>query len=125
MHQIPVTGWVAIGVFVLSTVFTVIWFYYKKRMTRIEALESAVFGNTGLGEKLHKYVTHEVLERRLSEFTVSMKGISEEGTRREERILEAISSQTLVLSAQISEVKTDVRQQSLRIDQVIQSNNNR
>jgi hypothetical protein len=117
-------GWISIGLAVASIFFTIIWFYYKKRMTRLEALETAVFGVTGVHTTLNKYVTHEVLEHRLRDLTGTMRNMNEEGMRREERIIAAIQNQTNVLGIEIREIKEDVRNQSLRIDHVISNNNN-
>lgn len=125
MHEFK--DWIPLLVFIASLISGVIWYLVRRRVSRLDALESAVFGDSGVREKLHKYVTHDVLERRLGEVALAMRGISEEGVRREERILKAIENQTLVIGSEVMEIKHDIRSQNARIDMIVtnQANNNR
>lgn len=112
-------GWVSIGVTAAGMAFAVLWWLIRRRVSRIDALEEAVFGNDGMRERLHKYVTHGVLDQKLGELRMQMAGISEEGQRREERILGAIENQTLVFGSEMREIKQDLRDQAKRIDEVM------
>lgn len=126
----PVTAWVSIGIFSAGVVVAVIAWLIKRRISRLDALEAAVFGEAGVRNAFHKYATTAELDRRVSELRTSMQGISEEGQKREERILQAIERNTVVMGSevremradvreQLAEMKTDIRQQSFRIDQAI------
>jgi hypothetical protein len=112
-------GWVSIGVALFSTLAAVVFWLIRRRVTRLDALEAAVFGDSGVRERLHKYVTHEALDRKLNSLNEKVAGISEEGQRREDRILEAITNQTLVVGSEVREIKTDMRAQAARIDEAI------
>lgn len=112
-------GWVSIGCAVGAAVFAVLFWLVRRRVTRLDTLEDAVFGNDGMRERLSKYVTHGVLDTRLSELRTQMSGISEEGQKREERILQAIKDQTKVVGNEVREIKVDMRAQAKRIDEVI------
>lgn len=117
-RDMPTAAWVSIGIFWAGVIFTVIWWLIRRRVSRIDALEAAVFGTEGVRERLHKYVTHADLNQRLQDLTVQMGGISEEGQKREERILAAIERQTLLVGSEVREIKTDLRAQAVRIDAV-------
>jgi hypothetical protein len=123
-------AWVSIGIFVAGIVAGGIAWLIKRRISRLDALEAAVFGEAGVRNTFHKYATTAELEKRVGELKTGMQGISEEGERREERILAAIKNQTLVMGSevremrhdvreQMGEVKSDIRQQSQRIDDAI------
>lgn len=124
------TAWIMIG----STAVTLIggWVFWliRRRVSRLDALEQAVFGDTGMRMQLHKYVTQEQFQRDLAALGAAMRGISEEGQKREERILKAIEHNTSVVGAQmgevkaelrhaLSEVRSDVRTQGLRVDELL------
>jgi len=111
-------GWVSIGVALFGAVFAVCWWLIRRRVSRIDALEDAVFGTDGMRERMHKYVTHGVLDTKLGELRQQLAGISEEGQRREDRIIEAIRNQTLVVGSEVRDIKTDLRAQAARIDEV-------
>lgn len=115
-------GWVSIGVAVFGAVFAVVWWLIRRRVSRLDALEDAVFGTDGMRERMHKYVTQGVLDAKLGEFRQQLAGISEEGQRREDRILAAINNQTLVVGSEVREIKQDLREQARRIDEVIHRN---
>jgi hypothetical protein len=128
---VPVIGWVSIGVAGFGAVFTVVWWLIRRRVSRLDALEAAVFGDSGVNHRLHKFVTRDEFQRELLSLTTSMRGISEEGQRREERILQAIQNQTLVVGSEVRELKEDmrgqmgdlrqdVRAQAQRVDQLLQ-----
>lgn len=114
----PGNAWVPIGIFAAGVVFTIVWWLVRRRVSRLDALEAAVFGTEGVRERLHKYVTHADLNTKLQELAGQMGGISEEGQKREERIIAAIERQTLVMGSEVREIKTDLRQQAARIDEV-------
>lgn len=111
-----VTAWVSVSIFAGGIFFTIAWWLFRRRVTRLESLEAAVFGATGMP---HKYVTHEALNARIGELNLRMAGMAEEGQRREERILEAISNQTLVLGSEVREIKEDIRAQAKRVDTML------
>jgi hypothetical protein len=87
--------------------FTVWWFFWRKRLGRIEALEAAVFGADGVR---NRYVTRPEFERSVGELNTRMAGLSDEGQAREERILQAIERNTLVVGSEVREMKADVRE---------------
>ena len=115
----PVMGWVSIGVAVGSALFGVVWWLIRRRVTRLDALEAAVFGTDGMRERMHKYVTHGDMNAKLGELRTQMLGISEEGQRREERILEAIKDGNTAVGQVVREIRQDLRDQSKRIDDFI------
>ena len=111
--------WLLIAGGFLTSILGAFWWYYRKRLTRLEALESAVFGISGVHVQLHKYVTHDTLERRLNDLTTHIKGIAEEGVAREERIIDAIRNSSTDISADMRDIKQDIRATNLRIDTII------
>ena len=115
----PIMGWVSIGVAIGTALFAIVFWLVRRRVTRIDALESAVFGDNGVRDRFHKYVTHDILNEKLVQLRADMRGISEEGQKREERILSAIENQTLVVGSEVREIKTDLRAQAQRIDEVM------
>lgn len=115
-------GWVSIGVALFGALFAVVWWLIRRRVSRLDALEDAVFGSDGMRERMHKYVTHGVLDAKLVELRTQLLGISEEGQKREDRILAAINNQTLVVGSEVREIKQDIREQSRRIDEVMKQN---
>lgn len=104
-------GWVAIGTTAAGMVFAVVWWLVRRRVSRLDALEAAVFGDTGVNHRLHKYVTREEFQREITNLSLAMRGISEEGVRREERILKAIEQQTQLVGTEVRDLKADVREQ--------------
>lgn len=123
----PVTAWIMIGTSAVGIVFTVWWFFRRRQMLRLEALEAAVFGESGVR---HKYVTRPEFEKSISDLATRMAGISDEGQAREVRILEAINTQALTVGSavhelkndvgdRITELKTDIRSQGARVDTLI------
>lgn len=115
--------WIMLGAAVASPLFTVVWWLLRRPVARLDRLEAAVFGESGVNMRLHKFATAEMLDRRVGELQAAMKGISEEGQRREDRILGAIETQTKLVSHQLSETRADVRQQSQRVDELMASRN--
>lgn len=111
-------GWVAIGIFVGGSVFSIFGWLINRRWKRMDALELAVFGD-GVNPGIHKFVTHAVLDARISDLKSSLQGISEEGVRREERILTAIENVRDVVGSEVMETKADVRGLNARIDDVL------
>ena len=123
----PVIAWVSIGVFLAGCLFTVWWFFWRKRLGRIEALEAAVFGESGVR---NRYVTRPEFDNAIGELNTKMLGLSEEGQKREERILQAIERNTLTsvsemrelkgeVRERVGELKEDLRAQSSRIDDAL------
>lgn len=112
-------GWIAIAVSVGSHAFAVVWWLVRRPIGRLDRLEAAVFGESGVNMKLTKYVTHEGFEKRMASIDAHLLGVSEEGQKREERILQAIENQTRQVSQQLGEMRSDVRQQSARIDNLM------
>lgn len=121
----PIIGWVSIGVAISSMMWTVVWYLVRRhgesREGRLKDLEAAVFGSEGVTTRLAGFVTHKALEERLVVIGDHMSAIKEEGERREERILDAIKEQTRVLGSALSEVRSDLRSQASRIDDVFRS----
>ncbi len=109
-------GWVAIGVAVAGMIFTVAWYLVQRRVTRIDLLEQAVFGDAGVRAHMQKFITREHLGERLQEVQMQMRGIREEGQQREQRILDALGTQTDLLGDTLRDVRQDIRSQSARID---------
>lgn len=109
-------AWIMLGATIASPLFTIVWWLIRRPVARIDRLESAVFGETGVHMRLAKFATTEHLDRKLAELRLAMQGMSEEGQRREDRILSAIQEQTRLVSAQLTETRADVRQQSQRVD---------
>lgn len=105
------TGWIMIGTTAASLIAGWIFWLVRRRVTRLDALENAVFGDNGMRVQLHKYVTQDQFQRELAALGAAMRGISEEGQKREERILKAIENQTLVVGSEVREVKAEVRDQ--------------
>jgi hypothetical protein len=116
-------GWVSIGVAAFGAIFAVVWWLIRRRVSRLDALEDAVFGTDGMRERLHKYVTQGALETKLGELRSQLLGISEEGQRREDRILSAINNQTAVIGAEVQEIKQDIRAQAARVDDILMRGN--
>lgn len=114
-------AWVAIGTCLANMAFTIAWALIRRPAKRIEQLEQAVFGETGVNMKLTRYVTTETFERRMTAIDDHLKGVSEEGQRREDRILTAITNQGVALSQSLGELKADLRQQATRVDSLLQN----
>lgn len=104
-------GWVTIAVAVSGMIFTVAWYLVQRRVSRIDLLEQAVFGETGVRERMAKFITRQDFESRVGELTLQLRGVSEEGQKREDRILSAIQNQTAVL-------RSEIRDQATRIDAI-------
>lgn len=119
------THWLAIGTFVGGVVFSVVWWHVRKRASRLEALEAAVFGAEGVTRHLAKYVTHAELQRELGALGVSLRGVSEEGQRREERIVAAIEQQTANIGREVRDLKEDLRAQVVELRQDVRSQQKR
>lgn len=113
-------GWISVSVAAGGALFTVLFWLIRRRVSRLDELERAVFGNDGVRERLHKYVTQGSLDQKLADVRLELRGISEEGQLRETRILAAIENQTLVIGSEVREIKTDLRAQALRVDAVMQ-----
>lgn len=113
-------AWIAIGVAAANMVFTVVWSLMRRPGQRIDRLEAAVFGETGVNMRLTRYVTTESFEKRMTSIDEHLRGVSEEGQRREDRILSAITSQGEALSQSLGELRHDVRQQASRVDALLQ-----
>lgn len=113
-----------IGIAVFQVVWQVGWHLMRRPGARLERLEGAVFGETGVNMKLHRYVSTEAFEKRVDALTAQMKGISEEGEAREDRILQAIERSNTLIGSDVREIKADVREQSRRIDDVIREQRN-
>lgn len=110
-------GWVAIAIAVFSALLGAVGWLINRRFRRLDSLEDAVFGTHGMRERM--YVTNGVLDVKINELRVQMSGVSEEGQLREERILEAIRNNTLVVGSEMREIKLDMREQNKRIDEVM------
>lgn len=119
----PIIGWVSIGVAVGGAVFAFVFWLIRRVVERLDHIEGAIFGNEGMRERIHSYVTHSTLDAKMVAFRADMRadmrGISEEGQKREERILAAIENQTLVVGSEVREIKTDLRAQATRIDEAM------
>jgi hypothetical protein len=119
-------AWVAIATSLATQVFTVVWWAVRRPIGRVDRLEVAVFGETGVNMRMQKFATADFVERKFVELQTAMRGISEEGERREDRIIKAINEQTRMVAEQLSETREDVRQQSRRVDELMtRSNGNR
>jgi hypothetical protein len=116
-------AWVAICASIASHVFTVIWWLVRRPVGRIDRLESAVFGETGVNMRLTKFATAELLDRKLADVNAAMKGISEEGQRREDRILGAIQEQTRIVTTAMTEMRADIRHHGTRVDTLMTGQN--
>ena len=139
------TAWVMIGIAIFSCSSGIVLWLIRRRLSRLDALELAVFGDAvkhpGLNifatraelEKRAQAITEDV-DKRLTMLSASMAGISEEGQKREERILEAIRSNNNSLVGavqdlkqdvrnQVSELRNDVRGQASRVDDLMRQNN--
>lgn len=112
-------AWIMLGAAIASPLFTIVWWLIRRPVARIDRLEHAVFGDAGVHMKLSRYVSLEVFDQRVRDINERMAGISEEGQRREDRILEAIRGQTHAVTTAIGEVKSDLRAQNQRIDEVM------
>lgn len=112
-------AWVAIAVCVANIVWTVVWSLVRKPGQRIDRLEAAVFGESGVNMRLAKYVTDEKFETRMAAIDLELRGISEEGQRREDRIVSVIREHGQQMNATLSEIKTDLRTQAQRVDNLI------
>jgi len=112
-------AWVSIGIAVFGAIFSVVWWLFLRRMSRIDALEAAVFGTDGLNLRLHKYVTQGTLEAEMGKLRQDLRGVSDEGQAREDRILKAIHNLNLVVGSEVREIKHDIRAQNERIDAVM------
>lgn len=123
MSGISQSGWITILVALCTLLFSAIAWLIKRLVSRIDGLELSVFGETGVKERLNKYVTHEGMEQRLTAFNEQMRGLRDEGEKREERILAAISNQTLVIGSEVREIKQDIREQNTRIDRLMSFGN--
>lgn len=117
----PIMGWVAIGLFFAGVAWAVVWYLVQRRVTRIDALEAAVFGETGVRSSLKNFITQDHLKQRLDEFRTQLLGVSEEGMKREERILAAIERTGEHVTLQMKEVREDVRSTNTRIDALFTS----
>lgn len=118
-------AWVAIGVAIASHAFTVVWWIVRRPIGRIDRLEAAVFGESGVNMRLQKFATAEDLTRQAKDLTAHMRGISEEGQRREDRLLAAIENQTKLVAHGLGELRADVRQQSNRVDELMNARGSR
>lgn len=118
----PIVGWVSIGVFLASAIFTVWWFFWRKRLGRIEALEAAVFGEAGVR---NRYVTRPEFDNAIEELNSKMLGLSEEGQKREERILQAIERHTLTSISEMRELKIEVRERVGELKDDVRAQNSR
>jgi len=127
-------AWIMLGAAIVSPIFTVIWWLVRRPVARIDRLEAAVFGESGVHMRMTKFATAEFVERKVAELQTAMRGISEEGQTREDRILKAIENQTLVVGSemrelkqdvrdQVGELRNDVRQQANRVDALMQQQN--
>jgi hypothetical protein len=105
-------AWIMLGAAIASPLFTIIWWLVRRPVARIDRLEQAVFGESGVHMKLTSFATATLLDTRVAELRLAMKGISEEGQRREDRILQAIT-----------DMRQDVRQQSQRVDELMRQSN--
>lgn len=117
-------AWIALGAAIASPLFTVVWWIIRRPIGRIDRLESAVFGEHGVNLKLSKYATAEFVERKLAELGAAMRGISEEGQRREDRILREIREMRQDVRGAVGELREDGRQQAARVDALMQQQGN-
>jgi hypothetical protein len=116
-------AWIMLGAAIASPIFTVAFWLLRRPIGRIDRLEAAVFGESGVNMKLAKYVTTDAFEKRMGTIDTHLAGVSEEGQRREDRILAAINQQGQRLEGSLGEVKADIRAQSGRIDLLHQKPN--
>lgn len=121
----PVTAWVMIGIAVATQVFSVVWWLVRRPVGRLDRLEAAVFGETGVHMKLTKFVTYDAFEKRMGTIDSHLRGVSEEGQKREERILRAIENQTLVVGSDVRELREDVREQLREVRQDLRAHGQR
>lgn len=105
------TAWVMIGCTLLGQILGMAWWLVRRPVGRIDRLEAAVFGESGVNMRLNRYVTTEAFEKRMGTIDLHLRGVSDEGQKREERILAAIHNQTLVVGSEVRELKADVRDQ--------------
>jgi hypothetical protein len=106
---VQVVHWIMIGTAAAGIIFPVCFWWFRRRVSRLDALEAAVFGADGVQRHFAKYVTEVEFRREIGAVQLAMRGISEEGVRREDRLLKAIENQTLVIGSEVRELKTDVR----------------
>jgi hypothetical protein len=123
VDQMTPAAWIMLGAAIASPVFTIVWWLVRRPVARIDRLEAAVFGESGVHMRLAKFATTDHLDRKLAELRSAMQGMSEEGQRREDRILQAIQEQTRVVSLQLTETRADVRQQAQRVDALMSQQN--
>lgn len=117
------TAWVMIGCAAWTFISGVVLWLIRRMVSRLDGLELAVFGDGAKHPGLNMFATRSDLE-----------GISEEGQKREERILSAITSNNTALvselrdlkqdvRAQVKEVRDDVRAQAQRVDHMMRQDN--
>lgn len=112
----PVQAWVTIAVFVLGIMWSVAVWLVGRRVSRIDELEKQVNGREGLVRQVDRLITREEFVEGHAELEEILKGISEEGQVREQRMRDHGDQLRRALEQDLRELRREMSEIHKRVD---------
>lgn len=113
---IPVMGWIAIGVFVAGTLWSVLLWSIGRHIRRQDELVEAVHGKDGLRDQLARLVTASAFDKRAEKIEGALGVLEDEGQQRERRIMEAIQKLAHTVGDENRELRRELSETNRRVD---------
>jgi hypothetical protein len=113
---VTIQAWVTIGVFVAGILWSVGVWLAGRRVSRMDKLEETVNGKNGLVHMFDRLVTRDEFTEKHLEIEEILKGISEEGQVREQRIRDHVDQGRRNTEQDLRDLRQEINGLNRRID---------
>lgn len=114
-----IQAWVTVAVFVVGTMWSVGVWLVGRRINRTDQLERLVTGPDGLQTQIKGLITRDEFREHTDKLEELLKGISEEGQHRENRIREHVDQGRRSSEQDLREIRRELSEIHRRVDATV------